>query len=248
MYALCVRRDFDEIAGHAVAFRLSAYRLLESSVLEGEEMFFIECMWEKLVWVMARELAFPKKLTEECLSKLVEFAQPLSLSDYMNQPHWIQESYVEVRVKLQIIQSLAYIDLSDSKESGKIKQMLKTRFIRDFVHSVGPHINQSNPTSSSSKCRLRMLSRTLWSKLLALLSDLTVWTSALPSDVCLSTMGTMFAIFGLVDLIPKPDDCGGLLFELSNTIDMAICCLVLIGLVSSEFQYEESGLLAPRSR
>jgi hypothetical protein len=64
MYALCVRRQFDEIAAHAVAFRLSASHLLATNSLMGEETFFIECMWEKLVWVMAREMLFPQNLPQ----------------------------------------------------------------------------------------------------------------------------------------------------------------------------------------
>jgi hypothetical protein len=248
MYTLCVNRHFSEFVTHAIAFRRCAYLLLSSSTLAGEEMFFVECMWEKLIWIMAREMLFQERLTDENLMQLVDIARPLSLSDYKDQPHWIQESFVEVTSKTQFIQCLAYIDLHDRNEGGKVKHVLKRRFRRDFVDAIGLKFNQSNLASWGNTRRLRMISRELWSKLLTLLSDVIVWTSAPPDNVWQSTLEIISSILSTLDLICNPEDDDEMVAAVSNLVDVAMCSLVLIGLILSEFPRNETGLLSSRPR
>jgi hypothetical protein len=247
MYALCVHQPFSEITAHAVAFQLSANHLLASSPLSGEEKFFIECMWEKLIWVMAREMLFQQKLTQkESLRKLMEFSQPLSLCEYKDQPDWIQEAYVEIQVKLQLIRSFGNIELHHSKEAGLLGELLRKRFHRDFVQAVGSNIDRSSPDAWKTRDYLRIISRKLWSKLFILLLNFLGEQGPGPiSETHLSRLSSILSIFKVVDKSLKMDDCEGLRVEWRNTMDMAFCSLVLIGLLSKVSQYDEASSLSP---
>jgi hypothetical protein len=245
MYSICSGRNFHEIAAHAVAFRLAIDNLRQSALLSGEETFFAECMWEKVVWTMTRELLFRQKLTPKSLKRLAEFAQPLFLSEYKDQPIWIQEAYSEVRVKIDLIRSLTYFELYAGNELPLVKVFLAARFARDFVRCVGSQINRSNPICWESRRLLRMISRKIWVRLLAFVSGLVLATSGDASIMPGSPriIEEIKSMFSVVDLIPEPEHCVGLRAELFNVVDMALCSLVLMGLAMSELQLDENSFL-----
>jgi hypothetical protein len=243
MYALCARRNFQEIVAHATAFQLAANNLRQSAAISGEETFFLDCMWEKLVWTMARELLFKQKLTPKMLNRLAKFSEPLFVSDYKDQPVWIQEACWEVRVKIDLIRSLIYFELSTSNDFPLVNAFLAPRFSRDFVTCIGSGINRSNPKCWESRGLLRTISRTTWSSLLNLASELLLITSMdspLTPSLPGSIQRTIESIFTAFDLVPEPQDCEGLRAELFNVVDMAVCSLVLLGLVVNQFHQNEN--------
>ena len=90
LYSLRVNRPFRETVQHARGFKMGVSFLTPSSYV-CEETFFLECLWEKLVWVMTRALV-KKTASVESWNIVAELAQPLSLSDYNDQPKWVHEA------------------------------------------------------------------------------------------------------------------------------------------------------------
>ena len=133
MYVLRVGRPFQEIEIHAKGFRLSVDRFVANSVVDDEEMFLLECMWEKLLWYMAKTVVFRSSSTAEELSQIAEFAQPLFQLDLTDQPTWIQESYSQLKVKIQFIQLILYFYRYNQRDSVVVKDSLFKRFHRDFM-------------------------------------------------------------------------------------------------------------------
>jgi hypothetical protein len=224
MYSLKLRRPVAEIARHADAFRVSVRLLNISGASVNEETFLFECMWEKLLWHMGRQLFFKSKPTQECLNKLLQFAQPLLLSDYKAYPRWIQESFSELQVKYQFLRFVVVLDLKDTPASAELKQSIVKRFIRSWT---GPQ------TPSKDRTVLRRLSRDIWSGLLTLLCYIEEKT---PLDIGCTPMEIITSIRLSIDQIPKPDDSEMIQYELWDLIDLGVCSLVLIGLVLIEFQ------------
>src|SRR5579862_479754 len=199
-------------------------------------------MWEKLVWTMAREMLFPQRLAISDLATLVEFSRPLSLSDYKDQPHWVQQAYVEIKVKLYLIQSLGFIELHNSKVAGQIGKMLKKRFVRDFVKSVGSQIDRLNPNAWITRTHLRRVTGELWSKLLTVLRDIAVTPRVTVWNMPPVSLNAILSTFTILDAVPRQTDCEGLEREFANALDIAFCSLVLFGLLASVVQDPKDGL------
>jgi hypothetical protein len=226
MYGLKVHRPFAEIAEHANAFRLSVRLLKSSGTPVDEETFLLECMWEKLLWHMGRQLLFESILAKESLAQVLEFSQPLCLSDYSKHSIWIQDAFSELEVKFQFLRFIVSLDLLGTSSSRELKQSIVTRFLRSW--------GQSQPLLVHDKALIRKLSRNLWSALLALLFwcagqstfESRPYTSDFPWIIISS-------IHLAVDLIPT-DNSGSLSHDLRDVTELGINCLVLIGLVVSE--------------
>ena len=227
LYSLRVNRNVGEIMEHAKGFWLSVSHLKGSSDFVGEEQFFLECMWEKLLWVMTRELLFTNAAPAVVyLNQLVDFAQPLFSSDCKHQATWIQESFVEVQVKLQFIRLVATLDLNGTANSVDLKSSLMKKFLRWVKTSPD---SWDDPTSRYNKVALRNRSRKLWSELLTLLSCLIV-----PADRVSYIDQVISSIHSTIDLI-QDLDCEWLPTELR---DSAISSLALMGMVVSELQLD----------
>ena len=110
------------------------------------------------------------------------------------------------------------------------------RFLRDF--NMTPRGTQIIIQRSSVSCvnghNFRPLLPNLWLKLLALMMDLISGARAASSGLSHTTISIILSIHSIIDLIPEQD--GSRPVD-DNTIDMAIYCLVLIGLVMSEVQH-----------
>ena len=246
LYVIRTRRNvcFDEIVQHTKAFRISAQYLIEASALECEEIFLLECMWEKLIWYMAKYILLESSATTETLNHLAQFAHPLFLSKLADAPKWIQESYRAIKTKLQFIRLLVILDLHLNIDTRKIKQSLMQRFIRDLVDIPNTKSNFPILASGSDEIFLRQLSRNMWGELLSFLFELRV--GAVGQHICPSniSIGIISSIHSLIDIIPIPSDCGRIPLELWNSIDLAIYCLVVIGLVSSQLRNDSFGFVS----
>ena len=103
MFALRTRRTFDEIEVHAQGFQLSVSGLTATYSLSAEEMFLLECMWEKMIWYMAQHVFSEPSPTTAALRRLAQSSKPLFCTDYKEQPGWMQDSYCEVEVKIEFV-------------------------------------------------------------------------------------------------------------------------------------------------
>lgn len=237
MYAIRADRPFKEIENHAKAFRLSVYSLTAESALGGEEMFLLECMWEKLLWYITKKLLFrPSSTVEFDLSYWTDYAQTLFLSELKDQPTWIQESYAELKLKIQFIRLVLYFYHYNLRDSLKVKESLFNRFHRDFMTIAGTRFNSATLISA----QLRSLSRKLWTMLLALVLEVAIGTVIQSSSVSETMMENFLSIHFIIDLIPEPNNNDCLSIELRNLSDLAIYCLALIGLSMSELQHIDS--------
>jgi hypothetical protein len=224
MYSLKVRRPVAEIARHAEAFRLSVRLLKVSGASVDEETFLLECMWEKLLWHMGRQLFFKSNPTQECLNQLLHFAEPLLLSDYKGYPRWIRDSFSELEVKYQFLRFVMLLDLQCTPTSAELKQLIVKRFVRSWTTTQAP---------SRDRTTHRSLSRDIWSGLLTLLCYLEGQTSL---GISCPPMEIITSIRLAVDRIPKSADSEMISYELWDLIDLGVCSMVLIGLVQNEFQ------------
>jgi hypothetical protein len=226
MYGLKVCRPFTEIAGHANAFHLSVCLLSISRGSVDEETFLLECMWEKLLWHMGRQLFFKSKPAQDCLSQLLRFAQPLLLSDYKSYPKWIQDSFSELEVKYKFLRFVLSLDLQGTPASAELKQSVVKRFLRSWT--------TAQPSSPGNRTIIRRLSRDIWSGLLNLLSyfeaQFALGISCIPMEIIASIRLAVYQI-------PRPVDPENIPYELWHLIDLGVCSLVLIELVlKSEVQ------------
>jgi hypothetical protein len=220
LYALKVRRPFDEIAGHAKGFRIVVYQL--KGTIVDEETFLLECMWEKLLWHMGRQLFFQSTPTIDCLHQLAEFAYPLSLSDYKSHAVWIQDSFQELELKMFFMRFLVSLDLQGTLESGQLKKVIVKQFWKDWTRGS---------TTLPNRTQIRRVMRSLWSGLLRLLCDLT--QNPLVSPAVLDN--TISSLYLAIDSIPEHDDITSTV-EVQDLIDLARSCLFLIGLVVCEVE------------
>lgn len=228
MYSLCVHRDFDEIATYATGFSNYAVRLAANSpLLDTEEIFLFECMWEKLLWTMLRELLFKDQIKVSDSQRIIELCKPLSLEDYTKYPLWMQESYLELSTKIDLIRSFMRLRAYHEAQASQINAILRKRFVRDFVAWVTSHISELKPASHKTWALLRTLSRTLWSSLLELLLSL---IEQVPNDNG-DASDALISVLSLIEIIPNVSECYELVDQLINVVDIATCCLVSIGLL-----------------
>ena len=133
-FAICLHRlrigdDFQEVANHANGFRASVKQLMETSPPSGEEAFLLECLWEKLIWIMGGKMLFKTAPTASELETLKTFACPLFLSSYKAQPQWIQESFRIVILKFHFFQIIVALESDATPNSSILKAALVTRFL-----------------------------------------------------------------------------------------------------------------------
>jgi hypothetical protein len=236
MYVLRVRPRLQEITHHAKAFQISVHRMAVISVVTEEELFLLECMWEKMMWYAAKHLLFEPSTKAESLNLLAELAQPLFPSADKAQPSWIQESYSELKLKRQLVQFIVYLEQCSVVDAGKIKWSLYRRFRRD-QELFGTQIKTLSSASCCHQHLIHTLSRKLWSELFNFLFDEFVGTPFQPLNINQSTISRIFSIHSIVELIPKlEDEC--LEEDTRNALDLAIYCLSLIGLTISESQHD----------
>ena len=141
-----------------------------------------------------------------------------------------------------LIQSLGIIELHNSKIAGQIGRMLKKRFVRDFVKSVGSQIDRLNPNAWIARTRLRKVTRELWSKLLTVLKDVAVTPRVSVWNIPPVSLNAILSTFTIIDAVPRQTDCEGLELEFANALDIAFCSLVLFGLLASVVQDTKDGL------
>ena len=72
MYILRASPNVSEVMHHLTGYRLSACRLISTSVVAEEELVLLECMWEKLLWYMAQELLFKQRVTQGEWSSMMD--------------------------------------------------------------------------------------------------------------------------------------------------------------------------------
>jgi len=156
LYSLKLRHPFAEIVGHVKAFRLSAPLMMGSKGNVDEETFLVECMWEKLIWHICRLLVFTSRLPVEWLPQLMDFAKPLSLSDYRFSP-WMHGAFGDIQVKFQFLRFILSLERERTTEGTTFKKHVISSFLRTWL-------------STFPDSQLRELARNLWSDLFDLLS------------------------------------------------------------------------------
>jgi hypothetical protein len=238
LHALRLRHDFDEIANHATGFRLAVLHLMKTpQAASGEETFFLECLWEKLVWIMAEQSLFKTTPHAKVLKSLMTFAYPLLLSTYNEHPPWIRNSFKTLTLKFQLIRVVAALD-SSTTESPELKTVLVTRFLK-WCAAHGPQ----SPLGFSDNYNGSLageLSTELWICLLELLqpSDKAPRFSGCFPSISRSRSETIYSLQYIISCIPEEDFA--LTVELYQLNKLAIECLTLAGLVMAEQQVESS--------
>ena len=207
----------------------------------GEETFFLECMWEKLIWIMGEQWLFKTTPTTDVLDEMRNLVFPLGLSDYRNQSMWVQESFVVVKLKFQFLRFI--IALEYGKDSARLKDSLVGQFFKNWRASAETHRDQTTLLRCCDRTLLRTLSANLWSEFLELLAECGVVGEAIQSvGIGRTTLEIISSIHSIIELIPEAESVTGLPIELWHLIDMAIYCLPLVGLVISDMHpKEESG-------
>lgn len=233
LYSLRVNKPFKEIVQHAEGFRTSVGFLTPSSGPVCEETFFLECLWEKLVWVMTRAL-LKTTASVESWNILAEFAQPLGLSDYNDQPKWVHEALADIKLKLQFIRFVVALTLDGSSTAIAVKMALWRRFL-PWVKK--PPDGRGNTGSHCNRFLLHNLSRNLWSELLTLLSSLMIAPLAHVSEINLN----LSFISTIVDCIPISNPASPST-EFQDLNEMSIISLVLVGMVASQLGLDLFGL------
>lgn len=194
LYSLKLRHPFAEIVGHVKAFRLSAPQMIRSSGTVDEETFLIECMWEKLIWHMCRLLVFNSRPPVEWLHQLMDFAKPLSLSDFRFSP-WIHGAFGDIQVKFQFLRFILSLERERTIEGTTFKKLIISSFLRTWI-------------STFPNTQLREVARNLWSNLFDLLSLLQHRSTITPNGKAAEI------IHSIQSIIPRIDPhSSGTLFE-----------------------------------
>lgn len=241
MYGLRSGHNLEEVAKHARGFLVSVERLMETCSPIGEELFFFECMWEKLIWVMGEKMLFKTTPTKEVLDKMAKFTYPLQLSDYQNQPKWVRESFAVVKLKFQFLWFIVAVEYQGDADSTRLKASLVSEFFKTWRASPETHRDETTLSRCCDRTLLRNLSAQLWSELLELLAWCGVVGDAIQSfGSGRTTMEIISSIHSVVDLVPEAEPVAWLPMELWHLIDLSIYCLTLVGLVISEAQLKNS--------
>lgn len=251
MYSIRAGCDFQEVQIHARGFLSSISQFLASNFIEDEEIFLLECMMEKLLWVGAQRFFFDANWLTSDLAQVTEFLGNLFMPGRLKgeEPLWMQESSSEVNLKSKFVVTLVqvYRHRLRFNDSEKVKESLVSRFSRDFVTPI--EIRFRDPASCDNIAHIRSLSRALWSRLLDIVSDL-VCKSTSDKTFDQSTVTTILAIHSIIDIITEPQDINEVTAELMNLLDVASYCMVLIPVMlntnklSAESQIGFSGLIS----
>jgi hypothetical protein len=225
--------------GHAKTFQLSAYRLQMSSTLAKEERFLLECMWEKLFWVMSRKFLFQSAPTEDCLKQIADLAEPLSLRGHEDYSDWIHDSYADIQLKFACIRFVISLKRGGTSECKKIKLAIINRFLHAWKRKTA--VETSSLTLVSNKAILRKLSNILWSNLLSLLVELVFGSSAQDRNLSGSALKTISSILSSVEHWVSIETFPSMPFKTYNLADLALDCLLLVGLVLSESRENKLG-------
>jgi len=230
MYLLRIGTQFEEIIFHMRAFQTCVTRLLETSVLDNEEMLLLECMWEKTLWYAAKQ--FLVDSTSPAIgNQLVSMSQPLSALPLGDQPRWIREAYSEIRIKLQFVHLIALADTSRDLNVGRrLKESLTKRFYNTRIANK----RWSPRHWISADSRVNILSQPLWSAFFAFLTELKVHPDSLGSGAT----ETIVSLHTTVDFILDMEITESTYDEYRETIDLAIYSLVLVGLTTIELLHD----------
>jgi hypothetical protein len=232
MYCIRTKRNVTEIFHHADGFRRSTEEFVRFDVLDTEEMFLLECMWEKVVWYIARLVNSRPSPMVELFPRLGPYCQPLSLGNYSNgQSRWMEHSYCEIKAKFDFITVLLWFNnpgvASADLDSGHIAEFLTLRFYRDLRMSpIGRPIRwpgTQDPISSSTVAKL-------WSELFRLIGRML-------RDEVGSGETTSCPIFSILNLVQSIES------DEAEVVDISLYALTLAGLVVNQRKdhYERFG-------
>jgi hypothetical protein len=216
VFALRTKRDLKEAFHHADGFRGSLWGFVAEEVLDVEEMLLLECMWEKMVWYLARAVTFQSHPEPENIAHLESFSQPLSLADYKNaQSSWMEHSFDEVKAKLDFVRvTLVLLKLRLNPDSGRVAEFLSQRFFDDMrMNPIGRPIKRLDTDKEGSSAVITML----WSELFNL-------TASILTDgerVGESAVGRIFSILNHVPSIGS--------HRSTRAVDLRLYSLVLAG-------------------
>jgi len=232
--AIRLRHDLEEIAPHATGFRLAVLQLMKTpQAPSGEEMFFIECLWEKLVWAMCEQLLFEASPTREAFETLTSFVQPLRLSTYQQHPRWMRNSFKLLTLKFQFLQTVAALHRSAIVDACKLKHILVARFKKGCSALRG----ETNPDTSL----VCALSLELWSSLFDLIQDSDA-ASQLSNGLQRSSRTVaeiVYSLHYLVSCIPEAKDGDLLTVGLFQLYKLSIECLSFAGLLTAGQQSDD---------
>jgi len=236
MYWIRLKRHFEEVVGHAGGLRLAVKNLMQTSPPTGEELFFLECMWEKLIWIMGEQWLFKTNPSPRVLDEMQNFANVLSLSEYRDQPRWVQESIVVIKLKFQFLCfTITLHQYGTAGEVDGIKNVLVKKFYKHWRASAETPRDQSSLPRSRNRTQLRTLAANLWSEFLELCLKCGIaGKGAESSGICRTTLDIISSIHSLVVCLPSGDAFVEMPLEGWHAVEIAVDCLALVGLVLSQ--------------
>jgi len=236
MYWIRLKRHFEEVVGHAGGFKLAVENLMQTSPPIGEELFFLECMWEKVIWIMGEQWLFKTNPAPRVLDEMQKLADVLWLSGYRDQPRWVQESFVVIQLKFQFLRFTITLHRScTAGEVDEVKDLLVQKFYKHWRANAETLRDQASLTPSRDRTHLRTLAANLWSEFLELLLKCGVaGNGADSSGIYRTTLDLVSSIHSLVILLPSGDAFVEMPFEGWHAVEIAVDCLALIGLVLRE--------------
>jgi hypothetical protein len=198
MYCLKLHRPFPEIVAHTKAFRVSVQLLLISDGIINEETFLLECMWEKLIWQMSRQMIFRSSSSLDMLCQMMEFARPLSLSDYTFSP-WMAETLDNIKLKFDFLRFFISLQRQHNIGTDSLQELLLSAFLKSWeLAFVAIH--------------LRKLFRAAWGRLIASLSPIFELDSPRTPD-CATLKEMICSVLGS---LPRESTAMELAFALSD--------------------------------
>jgi len=123
MYGLHTGLEFRQIMKHAMGFRVGMMALVKEFI--DEELFLLECMWEKLVWFMAINTVFRvgQICSREYLEFLESFSNPIMFPPWRMCPSWVGEALTILRVKIQFVRFVVALQLHGTSRISDLLPM-----------------------------------------------------------------------------------------------------------------------------
>lgn len=212
MYSIRTKRSFDEILHHADGFRLSVMGFVAVDVVDIEEKFLLECMWEKVVWYIVRLVTNLLAPQVDLYPRLEGYCHPLSLGNYIE---WMENAYCEIKAKLDFAKVLLRIAqvAKGELDPDRMIQSLAARFYKAMLMSpTGRPIRWSGTQDLFTSSTIAKF----WSLLCGLVG------SMLQNDGAESTSRAVFSVLDVINLMESRQ---------AEVVEISLFTLILTGLI-----------------
>jgi hypothetical protein len=227
LYSIRTGAPLAELIAHAHAFRLSAGHFQSSAILSAEESLLLWCMWEKVLWNIGRKYYFDAaNENTEYVEKFIDLGEEF-LVENLSWPLWMRDAYIEIKLKLQFVRFIIWLDKCGTPESQSIKLSITNRFVKSWKRTtISEHV-----VSATDKLILRKLSQALWSRLVVLLEQIVPGVPPLCEDL----VGVIHSILSVVAECPETEH-SAMIPQLKRFLETTVYVLILVGLVLCESQ------------